>query len=78
VARLLLFGPARDAAGVASATMPGSTIADVMAAAEAKFGDQFVRIVASSKVWLNGDEVDPQAPVHDDDEVAVIPPVSGG
>jgi molybdopterin converting factor small subunit len=78
MARLLLFGPARDAAGVASATVPGATISDVMAAAEATFGDQFCRILASSKVWLNGDEVDPQASVRDEDEVAVIPPVAGG
>jgi molybdopterin converting factor small subunit len=49
-----------------------------MAAAEARFGEPFSSIVALSKVWLNGDEVSPDAPVSDDDEVALIPPVSGG
>jgi molybdopterin converting factor small subunit len=38
----------------------------------------FVRIMATSSVWLNGDAVEPDALVHDADEVAVIPPVSGG
>ncbi|HEY3809883.1 MAG TPA: MoaD/ThiS family protein [Acidimicrobiales bacterium] len=78
MARLLLFGPAREAAGVARTTLAGNTISAVVAAAEAQFGEPFSRILAVSKVWLNGDEVAPDAPVHEDDEVAVIPPVSGG
>jgi molybdopterin synthase sulfur carrier subunit len=65
VARLLLFGPAREAAGVASA-------------AEARYGEEFCKVLAVSKVWLNGDVVAPHTPVEDTDEVAVIPPVSGG
>jgi molybdopterin converting factor small subunit len=78
VAHLRLFGPAREAAGVSSVTLPGNSVAGIMAAAEARFGEPFSRIVAVSKVWLNGDEVDPGTPVFDNDEVAVIPPVSGG
>lgn len=78
MARLLLFGPAREAAGVARTTCPGNSVSAIVAAAEARFGEPFSRILAVSKVWLNGDEVGADAPVTDDDEVAVIPPVSGG
>jgi molybdopterin converting factor small subunit len=42
------------------------------------FGESFTRIVAVSNIWLNGDTVGPDALVTDEDEVAVIPPVSGG
>ncbi|HEX3841402.1 MAG TPA: MoaD/ThiS family protein [Acidimicrobiales bacterium] len=78
MARLRLFGPAREAAGLASVSLPGESVAAVMAAAEDKFGEQFSQVVAVSRIWLNGDEADPDAAVDDDDEVAVIPPVSGG
>jgi molybdopterin converting factor small subunit len=78
MARLLLFGPAREAAGVSSVVLPGRDVAGIIAAAEARFGDTFVQILATSSVWLNGDAVDPDALVTDNDEVAVIPPVSGG
>jgi len=78
MARLLLFGPAREAAGVSSVILPGHDVAGIIAAAEERFGDAFVQILATSKVWLNGDTVDADATVNDNDEVAVIPPVSGG
>ena len=50
----------------------------VIAAAEEKFGERFSKVVAVSSIWLNGDAVEPETSVNDDDEVAVIPPVSGG
>jgi molybdopterin converting factor small subunit len=53
-------------------------VSAVIAAAEDKFGAQFSRVVAVSHIWLNGDEATPDTEVNDDDEVAVIPPVSGG
>ena len=76
--RLRLFGPAREAAGLSSTTLPGASVSAVIAAAEEKFGEQFSRVVAVSSIWLNGDAAGPEAEVNDDDEVAVIPPVSGG
>jgi molybdopterin converting factor small subunit len=78
VARLRLFGPARQAAGTGSITLPGQNISAIIAAAEAQFGETFSEVVAISNIWLNGEPVEPNTPVHDDDEVAVIPPVSGG
>ncbi len=76
--RLRLFGPAREAAGLSFTTLPGASVSAVIAAAEQKFGEPFSRVVAVSSIWVNGDAAGPEAEVNDDDEVAVIPPVSGG
>jgi molybdopterin converting factor small subunit len=78
MARLRLFGPAREAAGLSTVRLPGKSVAAVIAAAEEHFGDPFSQILAVSNIWLNGESVEPDTPVGDDDEVAVIPPVSGG
>ena len=78
MARLRLFGPAREAAGTATITLPGRSVSEIIASAEEQFGVAFSQVVAVSNIWLNGESVPPDTQVVDDDEVAVIPPVSGG
>ncbi|HEY1831714.1 MAG TPA: MoaD/ThiS family protein [Acidimicrobiales bacterium] len=78
MAQLLLFGPARDAVGHSKLTVPGDSVAAIVAAAEEQFGEAFSRVLAVSNVWLNGHLVAPDTHVSEDDEIAVIPPVSGG
>ncbi|MHB1713103.1 MAG: MoaD/ThiS family protein [Acidimicrobiales bacterium] len=78
MARLRLFGPAREAAGVGSAEFPGRSVAEVLLGAEELYGPAFAEIVAVSNIWVNGDSARPLDGVGDHDEVAVIPPVSGG
>ncbi|MFV1991561.1 MAG: MoaD/ThiS family protein [Acidimicrobiales bacterium] len=78
MAVLRLFASAREAAGTTNAEIPGSTVAEVLEQAEAQFGQEFVAVLAISRVWLNGEQVDRDTPVSAADEVAVLPPVSGG
>lgn len=78
MATLRLFAQAREAAGSAKAEFDAATVGDVLDAAAAAYGDDFVAILAGSKVWLNGDPASREQPVGDRDEVAVLPPVSGG
>ncbi len=78
MARLRLFGPARQAAGTSGICVPAKDVAEVIEQASARFGASFSAILATSQLWLNGDQTTLSAPVSDDDEVAVIPPVSGG
>jgi len=44
------------------------------------YGDAFAGVLESARIWVNGDDP-PQGDatiVEHDDEVAVLPPVSGG
>ena len=58
--------------------IPGRTVGAVLDEAECRFGEGFAQIVATSQIWVNGDAASRDLPVGDGDEVAVIPPVSGG
>ncbi len=78
MARLRLFGPAREAAGTPSTELAGKTVGDVLDAATAQFGPVFATVVASSRIWVNGEAAGAERAVDDDDEVAVVPPVSWG
>lgn len=78
MARLLLFASAREAAGRSRDTIAGATVADVLDGAKRQFGPSFEAVLASCTVWLNGEACSPDAVVSDTDEVAVLPPVSGG
>jgi molybdopterin synthase sulfur carrier subunit len=78
MARLRLFAAARDAAGTGAATVDGATVGEVMANASASFGPDFVAVLATCRIWVNGDPAEADQPVADHDEVAVLPPVSGG
>lgn len=75
---LRLFGPAREAAGTARAEVAGVDVDTVLAGAGARFGPAFAEVVAVSRVWVNGESVGPGHHLAPDDEVAVLPPVSGG
>ncbi len=78
MAKLRLFASAREAAGVASVDIIGSTVAEVIEEASRRFGEPFVAVLERSKVWLNGEPTGLDVQVGDEDEVAVLPPVSGG
>ena len=78
MAVLRLFAAAREAAGVARDELPGTTLEEVLAAARHRYGERFAGVLATSRVWVNGEPVAPGAPVAPGDEVAVLPPVSGG
>lgn len=78
VASLRLFAQAREAAGEKVAQFEGATVGEVLDAAVATFGPEFEAVLAGSNVWLNGTPADRSEAVGEGDEVAVLPPVSGG
>ena len=83
IVRLLLFAGAREAAGRSRDRFElsaGAPLERLLAEAVDRYGDSFARVLATARVWVNGDEPDADraTTLHDDDEIAVLPPVSGG
>lgn len=78
VAVLLLFAMAREAAGTNRVSVDGATVGDVIDAAIERFGDRLREVVPHCKVWRNGEPANRDTPVGPADEVALLPPVSGG
>lgn len=78
--RVLLFARAREAAGRRDDVIEGATLGDVLARARDRYGAEFCAVLDASRVWVNGDEpVSGLATaLSDGDEVAILPPVSGG
>lgn len=75
---VLFFAAARQAAGVAKESARGFTLAEVMDGARRRHGEAFAAVLDGCRVWVNGEPAGEETPLHDGDEVAVLPPVSGG
>lgn len=75
---LRLFAAAREAAGTGREVVSGATVGEVLADASRRYGERFTTVLAGSRVWVNGEPATDDTRVGDVDEVAVLPPVSGG
>lgn len=75
---LRLFASAREAAGTDRVEVGDATVGEILDDARARFGEHFAAVLATSRVWLNGDPTNDEAAARGADEVAVLPPVSGG
>lgn len=78
MATVRLFAAARDAAGTGRDDLPGDTVDAVLAAARERYGAAFEAVLAHCKIWVNGEPAGPTDAVGAADELAVLPPVSGG
>jgi molybdopterin converting factor small subunit len=78
VPKVRLFAQAREAAGTGADVLPGGTVDEVLQQARQRYGTAFVAVLEQSRVWVNGEVADPGQAVDEADEVAILPPVSGG
>ena len=78
MAVLRLFAQAREAAGTGRDVVPGATVDEVLDGARSRYAASFAALLPNCRVWVNGEPAHGDDPVSDDDEVAVLPPVSGG
>jgi molybdopterin converting factor small subunit len=78
MAVLRLFASAREAAGTGHDHVDGDTVGAVLAEARGRYGEGFAQVLDGCRVWRNGEPASAADPVGTDDEVAVLPPVSGG
>ena len=78
MARLRLFASVRVVAGTGRTDIGGDTVGEVVANACTRWGPEFAALVQSCRVWRNGEPALDGDQVGPDDEVAILPPVSGG
>ena len=77
--RVILFAVLRE---LAEATwleeQPAPTVGALLDRLGRRYGDRFSRIIGSGSVVVNGQAVGHDAALEPEDEVALLPPVSGG
>ena len=76
--RVRLFAALRELAGTGELQVSGRTVGEVVDAACLGKGERFARVAAVSSFVVNGERALRTAPVADGDEIAILPPVSGG
>jgi MoaD family protein len=76
--RVRLFAVLRELAGASEVDATGRTVDELAAALSAEHGERFAQIVAVSSFVVNGERAERGSPVAEGDEVAILPPVSGG
>jgi len=82
--KVRLFASLRELAGTSTVDVDATTVGGVVAAMSDRFGPEFDRLIASGSVVVNGDRIAPGDAtastrlLTDADEVALLPPVSGG
>jgi MoaD family protein len=77
--RVRLFAALREIAGAAHVDgVPGRTAGELAAELGRRYGERFARIADASSFVVNGERAARDTPVAAGDEVAILPPVSGG
>ncbi len=87
--KVRLFASLREMAGSSIVDVDASTVGELLERLSTQLGPGFDRVMATGSVVLNGDRIpaagatagraaDADRPIGDDDEVALLPPVSGG
>jgi len=75
---LRMFASAREAAGTGADDVPGATVGEVLDQAADRYGPGFGAQLDQCRIWCNGEPAGREDAVNEGDEVAVLPPVSGG
>jgi len=78
VATLRLFANLRESAGTDRVVIDAGSVGELLESASDRFGDGFTTGLVAAGVWVNGEVADRATTISDNDEVALIPPVSGG
>lgn len=76
--RVRLFAVLRELAGTSEVEVSGRTVWELAEDLSAVHGDRFGQIVEVSSFVVNGERASRDTVVAEGDEVAILPPVSGG
>lgn len=82
MAHVRLFASLRELAGRDRDEILAATLADLVEEARRRYGPEFARALDYASVTVNGERVPEglagETPIGPEDEVALLPPVSGG
>jgi MoaD family protein len=73
-----LFAALREIAGDSHVEATGHTVGDVVDDLSARYGERFAQIAEVGSFVVNGERASRDRPIAEGDEVALLPPVSGG
>ena len=73
-----LFAALRELAGASEVEAEGTSAGDVIDVLSSRYGERFSQIAAVGSVVVNGERASRSTPIAAGDEVALLPPVSGG
>jgi len=76
--RVRVFASLRDLAGERVVDVPGASVEDLLRAAGERYGKEFESIARAGSVIVNGARSAPGSAVSEEDDVAFLPPFSGG
>ena len=76
--RVRLFAALRDLAGRSLVEAEGATVAEVVNALSARYGERFERVARAGSAVVDGERAEPSTQLAGGQEVALLPPMSGG
>jgi MoaD family protein len=78
MANVRLFAALRELAGTSRLEVEASDVEALLAELSARLGPEFDRIMVAGAVIVDGETAPGSRPLDPGDEVALLPPVSGG
>jgi MoaD family protein len=76
--RVRLFAALREQAGESRVEGSGRTVGEVVDALSERYGQRFASIAAVGSYVVNGERATRDTVIAEGDELALLPPVSGG
>jgi molybdopterin converting factor small subunit len=78
VVKVRLFAALRELAGGSEVDAAGSTAGEVLDDLCSRYGDRFARVARAGSIVVDGERADVDRFLTGSEEVAILPPVSGG
>lgn len=73
-----LFAALRELAGSSLVEAEGETVGEVVEALCTRYGERFAGVARVGSAVVDGERADPATPLAQGQELALLPPVSGG
>jgi MoaD family protein len=76
--RVRLFAALRELAGATEVEASGVTVEDLVVVLSQRYGERFEKVARAGSVVVDGERVRSDRALAEGEEVALLPPVSGG